>query len=187
VQKHRGTAARLRDGCGTIARLHRVPLLALPLVQLSEGTSDPPWTIMLRFSGVRRACVSLPATPKRFASSKSVGLLGLPNVGKSSIFNALVRSEYALVSNRPFATIDPNRANVQVPDPRIHELAKLSGSQKTLGWEIAVHGKFVIESDGLPLEVDASSFAHFRSPLSTQTSPALSREPPKAPDLETLS
>lgn len=54
----------------------------------------------------------------------SVGIVGLPNVGKSSLFNALMKREQALVANYPFATIEPNIGVVSVPDERLEKLAK---------------------------------------------------------------
>jgi GTP-binding protein YchF len=60
----------------------------------------------------------------------SCGIVGLPNVGKSTIFNALTRSSAALAANYPFATIDPNVGEVPVPDPRLGVLAELVHSQK---------------------------------------------------------
>lgn len=61
--------------------------------------------------------------------SLSVGIVGLPNVGKSTLFNALLKRQVALAANYPFATIDPNTGIVPVPDSRLDELAKIVGTQ----------------------------------------------------------
>ena len=58
------------------------------------------------------------------------GILGLSNVGKSSLFNALTATAAAQASNYPFSTIEPNVGEVMVPDPRIEVLAKLAKSAK---------------------------------------------------------
>jgi len=56
------------------------------------------------------------------------GIVGLPNVGKSTLFNALTKSRKAEAANYPFCTIDPNVGVVQVPDERLNPLAKLVGT-----------------------------------------------------------
>src|SRR5271154_1005356 len=58
----------------------------------------------------------------------SCGIVGLPNVGKSTIFNALTRSAQALAANYPFATIEPNIGEVPVPDERLRCLAEIEHS-----------------------------------------------------------
>ncbi|MDQ6823034.1 MAG: redox-regulated ATPase YchF [Candidatus Eremiobacteraeota bacterium] len=60
----------------------------------------------------------------------SCGIVGLPNVGKSTIFNALTRSAQALAANYPFATIEPNVGEVPVPDARLGVLAELVSSTR---------------------------------------------------------
>ena len=62
----------------------------------------------------------------------SAGIVGLPNVGKSTLFNAVTRTRKAQAANYPFCTIDPNLGVVTVPDPRLETLAKLSQSQKII-------------------------------------------------------
>lgn len=61
-----------------------------------------------------------------------VGLIGLPNVGKSTIFNALNESACAESSNYPFCTIEPNVGIVEVPDERLEKLAKIEKSEKVV-------------------------------------------------------
>ena len=61
----------------------------------------------------------------------NLGIVGLPNVGKSTLFNALTRNN-VLAANYPFATIEPNEGVVPLPDPRLAELAKIFDSEKTV-------------------------------------------------------
>src|SRR6201991_4576770 len=56
------------------------------------------------------------------------GIVGLPNVGKSTLFNALTETAAAQAANYPFCTIEPNVGEVAVPDPRLDVLAKLAKS-----------------------------------------------------------
>ena len=60
------------------------------------------------------------------------GIIGLPNVGKSTLFNALTETAAAQAANYPFCTIEPNVGNVGVPDPRLQALASIAGSQKII-------------------------------------------------------
>lgn len=84
----------------------------------------------------------------------SLGLVGLPNVGKSTLFNALVKSSQAQASNYPFCTIDPNVGIVQVPDQRLGRLAELVNPAQIVPaavefWDIAGIIKGASQGEGL--------------------------------------
>lgn len=64
--------------------------------------------------------------------SLKIGIVGLPNVGKSTLFNALTRTKGAQAENYPFCTIDPNIGIVEVPDARITRLTELVNPEKTI-------------------------------------------------------
>ena len=68
--------------------------------------------------------------------SLKCGIVGLPNVGKSTLFNALTNSNKAQAANFPFCTIDPNVGVVAVPDNRLNSLAKISKSKKVINTTI---------------------------------------------------
>ncbi|KAG1348019.1 Obg-like ATPase 1 [Cocos nucifera] len=68
----------------------------------------------------------------RISMSLKAGIVGLPNVGKSTLFNAVVENGKAQAANFPFCTIEPNVGIVAVPDPRLNVLAELSKSQRVV-------------------------------------------------------
>ncbi len=62
----------------------------------------------------------------------SIGIVGLPNAGKSTLFNALLKKQVAAAENYPFTTIDPNTGIVEVPDERLSELARVVHTEKII-------------------------------------------------------
>ena len=61
-----------------------------------------------------------------------IGIVGLPNVGKSTLFNALTRTRAAQAANYPFCTINPNVGVVEVPDERLQKLTELVKPEKVI-------------------------------------------------------
>src|SRR5580692_4992488 len=64
------------------------------------------------------------------------GIVGLPNVGKSTLFNALTATQAAQAANYPFCTIEPNVGRVAVPDPRLDKLAAIASSAKIINTQL---------------------------------------------------
>src|SRR3989440_3144722 len=80
--------------------------------------------------GFKRSWVQTPPARCFLFIMLSAGIVGLPNVGKSTLFNAVTRTHNAPAENYPFCTIDPNVGVVTVPDQRLQKLAELSKSKK---------------------------------------------------------
>ncbi len=76
----------------------------------------------------------------------SVGIVGLPNVGKSTLFNALLKKQQALAANYPFATIEPNVGIVPVPDKRLEVLAEITA--KEIGGHGGPHPDPLLKGEG---------------------------------------
>jgi ribosome-binding ATPase len=129
-----GTAMWHCGGCGGAGQVHykhhRITGTTRPISgHLPEKAAQLWQRVGPRPPGA--ASNSLPRGTKLAQVSLSIGIVGLPNVGKSTLFNALTRVG-ALASNYPFATIEPNVGVVGVPDPRLAELAALYDSARVV-------------------------------------------------------
>ena len=89
------------------------------------------------------------------------GIVGLPNVGKSTLFNALTASKNAEAANFPFCTIDPNIGIVDVVDKRLDKLSKLSNSKKKIYRSIK-ESEDMIERNFKVINLDVDNLAHYQ-------------------------
>ncbi|KAL8505348.1 hypothetical protein ACS0TY_016551 [Phlomoides rotata] len=94
-------------------------------------------SFLLQWPILSKTSPSMLLLNRRFAAAKismslRAGIVGLPNVGKSTLFNAVVENGKAQAANFPFCTIEPNVGIVAVPDPRLNVLSELSKSQRAV-------------------------------------------------------
>ena len=103
------------------------------LVRLTMLTSfAAAYTPMMSRSSMRRSNAALRGAQRIRMMAVKTGIVGLPNVGKSTLFNALMEDSTAEAANYPFCTIEPNTGIVAVPDPRLKVLADINKSVKTI-------------------------------------------------------
>ena len=91
------------------------------------------------------------------------GIVGLPNVGKSTLFNALTKTAMAQAENYPFCTIEPNVGEVAIPDPRLYKLAEIAKSENQGGWHAFLY-KFYSDGNEIfsfQFGEDETRFANF--------------------------
>ncbi len=128
--------------------------------------------------------------------SLSIGIVGLPNVGKSTVFNALTGAQNAAVANYPFCTIQPNRAIVPLPDPRLDHLAVLVKAPHAIHAsvefvDIAGLVKGAHQGEGLGNQFlghirDAAALLHVVRCFDDPNVVHISASPDPAEDIETL-
>jgi GTP-binding protein YchF len=105
----------------------------LVLVLLAVVSMIHAFRSVLRTAGSGSGAAALKRRPQSvLAMSLNCGIVGLPNVGKSTLFNALVGSETAQAANFPFCTIEPNVGKVNVPDDRLARLGEIHASVKVV-------------------------------------------------------
>ena len=89
-------------------------------------------TMLALARALQRGTVRLHARRRVVSMGLKTGIVGLPNVGKSTLFNALTGDVNAEAANYPFCTIEPNVGVVSVPDERLNKLSEINSSEKTV-------------------------------------------------------
>uniref|UniRef100_A0A7S2ICC5 Obg-like ATPase 1 n=1 Tax=Helicotheca tamesis TaxID=374047 RepID=A0A7S2ICC5_9STRA len=115
--------------------------LSISLMLSFVATAARPWTcsayVSSASSSFTRAFVGSSSTRRAYSSTQlnmklQTAIVGLPNVGKSTLFNALTETQGAEAANYPFCTIEPNVGIVEVPDPKLGVLEKINTSEKVV-------------------------------------------------------
>lgn len=123
----------------TLSSQFILSFVAMRAVATAAVTSSRGITRAVRFGVISLSSISnsssssiIPQSLSLTVRHKSCGLVGLPNIGKSTLFNALTNTQLAQASNYPFTTIEPNTASVAVPDALLLSLSRVAGSAKVL-------------------------------------------------------